>query len=210
MEAICQCYWYPIYAYLRRSRYSPTDAEDLTQGFFERLICEEAMLGADRERGRLRSYLLGVMKRFLSDDKRHREALKRGGGTHRVSFDEEEAEHRYQQESDHLREPSELFDRAWARDLLCNATDKLRQSFVEGGNAEAFEHLSEFLPLGANSSPYSEVAGKMAVAENVVRLQVHRMRKRYRTLIENEIALTVQDPGQIEAELEHLMAAVGR
>ena len=168
------------------------------------------MLGADRERGRLRSYLLGVLKRFLSDDKRHREALKRGGGTRQISFDEYEAEHRYQGESDHLPEPSALFDRAWATDLLSNATDKLRGSFVQGGNAEAFEHLSEFLPLGANSSPYREVARMMSVTEDVVRLQVHRMRKRYRTLIEEEIALTVMDPGQIDAELEHLMAAIGR
>ncbi|MGK0190637.1 MAG: DNA-directed RNA polymerase specialized sigma24 family protein [Verrucomicrobiales bacterium] len=206
METICQRYWYPIYAYLRHSGHAPPDAEDLTQGFFHRLISEKALLAASEGRGRLRSYLLGVLKHHLSDQKRHNEALKRGGGLKIVSFDETVAEQRYALEPRDLNSPDKLFDRAWAVSVLTDATAKLREAFLEGDNEEGFRHLSEFLPMGDNDTPYRDIANRMGVNEKAVRLQVHRMRQRYRRIIEDEVRQTVADPAEIQEELDHLMA----
>lgn len=209
METICRNYWYPIYAFLRRSGYSPSDAEDLTQGFFHRLISEEAILRADQERGRLRSYLLGVLKRFLSDEQRFHGAIKRGGKQRLISLDELAAEDRYREEPSGEASPAELFDRAWARRLLVEASERLRVSFVEGSNEDAYTYLSEFLPLGDNARSYRDVAIDLGTTEGTVRLQVHRMRQRYRKLILEEVAQTVLDAAEVEAELEYLMAVVG-
>ena len=209
-EDLCQRYWYPIYAFLRRSGHTPADAEDLTQGFFHRLIAERALHTADPAHGRLRSYLLGVLKRLLSDQNRHDMAVKRGGGESLVSFDHTDAEEIYRLEPPDLNSPDRQFDRAWAVRLLANATNRLREDFVQGDNIEAFDHLIEFLPLGENATPYREVAMRMGVEEHVVRLQVHRMRQRYRKLIELEVGQTVRDAGQIIEELAHLMTALGR
>lgn len=209
LENLCERYWYPIYAYLRRSGRTPADAEDLTQSFFQRVVLEKAFHSADQAQGRLRSYLLGVMKRLLSDDKRHREAAKRGGKLQLLSFDDAEAESRYQLEPADTGSPDHFFDRTWARSVLVDASGRLRELFREGGNAESYEHLSEFLPLGENARSYREVAARMGVDEKVVRLQVHRMRQRYRVLIEETVALTVRDPAEVDDELSYLMSAIG-
>lgn len=209
MEIICKSYWYPIYAYLRHSGFAPADAEDLTQGFFFRLINEGALDYARKEMGKLRSYLLGVLKRHLSDQKRHNMALKRGGGQKIISFDAEAAENRYALEPLDRNSPDKMFDRAWAAAVLSDASSKLRTAFIEGDNEDAFVHLSEFLPLGDNATPYREIAARMNVDESVVRLQVHRMRQRYRKFIEEEVGQTVADPGEVKEELEHLMTMMG-
>lgn len=206
MESICQSYWYPIYVYLRRSGHSPSDAEDLTQGFFHRLISEGALATAREEVGRLRSYLLGVLKRHLSDQQRLNRALKRGGAQIIISFEDAGAEARYKLEPRDWDSPDKLFDRAWAVSILTDASDRLRDAFMEGGNENAYNHLSEFLPLGANATSYRDIAVRMGVNERVVRLQVHRMRQRYRLLIQEEVAQTVVDPSEVEGELEHLMS----
>lgn len=210
LETLCQNYWYPVYAYLRRTGQPPPDAEDLTQAFFHRLITERALHTARPEIGRLRSYLLGVLKRLLSDGARHEAALKRGGGKTAVSFDSVTAEENYLGEPHDLNSPDRLFDRAWAERVLVGATTKLHAAFAEGNNAEAFEHLREFLPEGGNATSYREVAARMGVEERVVRLQVHRMRQRYRKLIEDEVRQTVHDPAQVPGELEYLLGLVGR
>jgi RNA polymerase sigma factor (sigma-70 family) len=209
MEAICKSYWYPIYAFLRRIGHAPSDAEDLTQGFFHRLIDEKSLLTANSDLGRLRSFLLGVLKRLLSDHTRHNATLKRGGGHADLSIDETDAEDRYKLEPSDLESPDKLFDRAWAHGILEHAAVKLRVAFEEGDNGEAFHHLQEFLPQGDNATSYRKVAKRMGVNENSVRLMVHRMRQRYRKCIEEEVAQTVTDPGEVEAEIEHLLAAVG-
>ncbi len=209
MEDICRRYWYPIYAFVRRNGYTPLDAEDLTQGFFQRLIGGNALLAARAERGRLRSYFLGMLKRMLSDHERHHAALKRGGGVVEISFDEVVAEDRYRDEPADSDSPDKLFDRAWATGILKSATALLEQAFIEGDNAEAFLHLREFLPQGDNSESYRAVAERMGVQESAVRLMVHRMRQRYRKFIADEVAQTVADPADVGAEIEHLLAAVG-
>lgn len=210
MEAICREYWYPVYAFLRRTGRTPADAEDLTQMFFQRLIEDRALHSVREEFGRLRSYLLGVLKRLLSDQTRHHNAGKRGGTHEIVSFDLLLAEDQYRDEPMDLASPDRLFDRAWAIKVLSDATRKLHEAFVAGDNEEAFEQLKEFLPLGASASSYRDVASRPGIEERVVRLQVHRMRQRYRALVEAGVRETLNDPGGIPDELAHLMALVGR
>lgn len=209
-ETVCKCYWYPIYAYLRYSGHAPPDAEDLTQGFFFRLISEGALTTVRKERGRLRSYLLGVLKRHLSNELRHKRAQKRGGGQEMLSIYTDAAEDRYVKELVDVESPDRMLDRTWAVALLTRATERLSEAFIEGGNEEAFSHLKEFLPLGANATAGSDIARRMNVSESVVRLQIHRMRKRYARLVEEEVALTVSDPSDVQEELDFLMAAIGR
>lgn len=128
METLCEGYWYPIYAFLRRSGYAEPDAEDLTQGFFHRLVTEEALQTACQETGKLRSYLLGVLRRLLSDEARREAAQKRGGGAPHVSFDGLGAEERYAVEPEDIRDPEWLFAQSWARQLLTDVREKLRQA----------------------------------------------------------------------------------
>ena len=210
MEEICRQYWYPIYAFARRNGFSAADAEDLTQTFFQRLIKSETIRAARQERGMLRTFMLSLLKHVIANHYRDAGAAKRGGaGTTTISLDDECAEERYRHEPADGSNPDAIFDRAWAQGVLDAAEKKLRDDFVKAGNPEGYHHLREFLPLCDNATPYAEVAKKLGIAEGTLRLQIHRMRKRYGKLIEEEIAQTVGSPGEVKAELEHLMAVIG-
>ena len=210
LEEVCRAYWYPIYAYVRRSGQMQHDAEDLTQAFFQRLIEERSIHDARAERGRLRAFLLGVLKRLLGDHFEKHAAVKRGGRAKIISFDELDAETRYAHEPADLKSPDSIFDRAWAQRVLETAEATLRSECEGADDLAIFESLREFLPLGENATPYPKVAARLKIEEPTLRLQIHRMRKRYRRHIENEIVQTVSDPAEQKAELEHLMNAMGR
>lgn len=211
MEEICGRYWYPIYAFARRSGFAPHDSEDLTQVFFQRLIASETIHAAQQEKGRLRSFMLGLLKRVIANHVRGAHAEKRGGSPlATISIHDDTAEERYAHEPADIRDPDTIFDRAWAEGVLETAEQKLRDDFAKADNLDSYEQLREFLPLGDNATPYAAVAKKLAIAEGTLRLQIHRMRKRYGALIEEEIAQTVEGPGEVKAELDHLMTAIGR
>ncbi len=210
LEEVCHSYWYPVYSWLRRSGQGQHDAEDLTQAFFLKLIEDRSINRAQMERGRLRAFLLGVLKRTLSDHFHHQHAAKRGGRAQVVSFEDQDAEGRYKLEPSDLKSPDAIFDRAWARRVLESAEEKLGAECGDAGDREVFESLREFLPLGENATPYRKVAARLKIEEGTLRLQIHRMRKRYRKHIEGEIAQTVAEPAEQKAELEHLMTAMGR
>lgn len=204
METICREYWFPIYAYLRRSGRSPHDAEDLTQAFFERLIADDVIQHACRERGRLRTFLLAVLVRLLSDVGRHNAALKRGGGQRLVSFDEMEAEQRYALEPQDSRDPEQIFLRAWAGNLVQGVRGKLREAFEAEGRMEMFRMLDPYLGSEDDQPPYEGLASTLGSSPGAVRLLVHRLRKKFRTLLEGEIARTVMKPEDIAEELNWL------
>lgn len=210
MEELCRQYWYPIYAFARRSGFSPHDAEDLTQVFFQRLITSETIHAAQQEKGRLRSFMLALLKRVIANHVRDAHRQKRGSGTATISMDEMDAEQRYAHEPADVRDPDAMFDRAWAEGVLDSAEQKLRDDFARADNLASFTQLREFLPLGDNATPYAAVAQKLAIAEGTLRLQIHRMRKRFGALIEEEIAQTVDDACEVKAELDHLMTVIGR
>lgn len=210
LEQLCRSYWYPIYAYARRRGLSAEDAEDVTQAFFQNLVSYEVLQDARQEKGRLRGFMLGLLKRVMAKQYRHDTATKRGGANSRViSFQDSAAEARYAVEPVDQGDPDLLFDRAWASDILVSAETQLRADYVKAENVETFEALREFLPLGDNVTPYAAVARRLGIAEATLRLQIHRMRKRYGKLIEAAIAQTVSSPEELKAELAHLMAVIG-
>lgn len=210
MEEICRQYWYPIYAFARHRGFSAMDAEDLTQTFFQRLITSETIQAAQKEKGLMRSFMLSLLKRVISNHVRDATAEKRGGSfTATLSLDDHTAEERYARELADQSDPDTIFDRAWAEGVLAAAEKKLRADFAKADNLEGYEQLREFLPLGDNVTPYAAAAKKLGIAEGTLRLQIHRMRKRYGKLIEEEIAQTVSSPEEVKAELAHLMAVIG-
>ncbi|MCB1085748.1 MAG: sigma-70 family RNA polymerase sigma factor [Verrucomicrobiae bacterium] len=210
MEEICRQYWYPVYAFNRRQGFGEADAEDLTQDFFRALVTRETIQAAREEKGRLRSFMLNMLREMNANHRRSRATEKRGGRAVIVSLDETDAEERYRHEPAGITDPARLFDRAWAERLLAAATERLREDFEEGDNLEDFEQLREYLPLGDQGTPYAAAAAKLGVKEGALRLQIHRMRKRYAKHLEAEIAQTVADPAEQKAELAYLLEVVGR
>ena len=204
MEEICKNYWFPIYAYLRRSGRSAHDAEDITQAFFQQLIADEAIKNARQDRGKLRSFLLMVLVRLLSDQGRHDKAQKRGGGHAVLSFDAMEAEERYTHEPQDVRDPEKIFLHAWAGDVLYGVHSRLKSAFKDEGRLEMFEALDPYLGSEDTQPPYEELAIKLSSTPGAVRLLVHRLRKKFRTLLEREIAKTVMRQEDIQEELAWL------
>lgn len=206
LESICTRYWYPIYAFLRRSGHGQHDAEDLTQAFFARLVSDEAIQTVRREQGKLRSYLLGVLKRVIADHLRHGSAEKRGGGKTHVSFDQMAAEERYAHEPQDVRDPEWLFTHAWAHELFASVQGKLRDAFCETGRAEAFEALLPFVTCDAAPPSQRELAQRLGVSSTAAGVVVFRLREKFRALLREEVAQTVLTADEIPVEMAWLQS----
>jgi RNA polymerase sigma-70 factor (ECF subfamily) len=208
MSALCGQYWFPIYAFARSRGLPPERAEDLTQGFFAHLLEKEALQRVDPERGRFRSFLLASFKNFLSDERTRDAAQKRGGGLTPVSLDAGAAEHRYALEPAHERTPERLFERQWALTLIERALSRLRDRYTRTGRQDQFDELRVFLSGEKRPVPYSEVARRLGLTELAVKVAVHRLRKRFRDALRDEIAQTVTSDREIDAELRSLYSAL--
>ncbi len=198
---ICECYWYPIYAFLRRSGQGSSNAEDLTQVFFQRLIERDTLKALQPEGGKLRSFLLGCLKQTLSDHARHGNAQKRGGLIPHVSFDEMEAEERYQHEPQDTRDAEWLFTRAWAHEIFDKVRAKLKISFVQSRSPETFDALLPHISLGDEPPSYREIAKKIGGSTANARILVFRLREKFRDLLREEVALTVSTPEDVTLEM---------
>jgi RNA polymerase sigma-70 factor (ECF subfamily) len=207
MERLCQIYWYPIYAYLRRRGFDRNDAKDLTQGFFFYLVKKNVVQAADPEKGRFRSFLLGSLKNFVSNEEGRQRAQKRGGAMQLLSLDEEVAEGRYAHEPSDNRSPEKLFDRRWALTVLDEASRRLELDFRKAGAEREFAELKSFLNSDRGLA-YAELSARLNRSEIALRSTVSRMRKRFRGFLLEVIKETVSDPAQVEAELNHLKAAL--
>jgi RNA polymerase sigma factor (sigma-70 family) len=210
LARLCQTYWYPLYAYVRRRGYSPPDAEDSTQEFFARLLAHNWVGRADREKGRFRSFLLTAMKRFLADEWDKARAQKRGGGVPLVPLQFDTAETRYGMEPVDNVTPEQSFERRWALTLLDEVLKQLRAEYQQEGKTELFAELNPCLIGDRTAQPYAELAEKLGVSEGAVKSAVHRLRQRYRQLLRDEIAQTVDGPGEVDEELHHLFAVLAR
>jgi len=206
LEELCRLYWYPLYAYARRRGQTKEDAEDLTQTFLAGLIQKNSFTGLQPARGRFRAFLLAAFKNFLANEWDKARAQKRGGGA-ALSLDWQDADTRYRIEPVDNLSPDKLYDRAWAVLLLEQVVTRLRDECVADGKAELFEQLREFLMVGKSAVPYPAVAVALSLNEGAVRVAVHRLRRRYRELLREEIAQTLADPAQIEAEMQALLSA---
>jgi RNA polymerase sigma factor (sigma-70 family) len=208
MEDLCNSYWYPIYAFLRRSGRDAPDAEDLTQEFFQQLITGNALLSARQEAGKLRSFLLGVLKRLISDHVRHENTQKRGGARTHVSFDAMQADERYALEPMDNRDPDWLFTHAWAQELLAGVREKLRAAYQVTGRAGVFEVLLPFLIWDHEPPSHREIALQIGSSEANSRIMIHRLRAKFRELLRNEVAVTVLTPEEIPEELAWLQGVL--
>ena len=206
LVSLCESYWYPLYAYLRRRGYSSDQAQDLTQEFFVRVIEGRYLDRAEPEKGRFRAFLLTSLKFFVADEEDRRRAHKRGGGMV-VPLEFSSGEERYQREPAHDETPERIYERRWALSVLDRVVEKLRNEFVQHGRPDHFERLKVFL-LGQSDAPYAALAREMNTTEGALKVAIHRLRKRYRELFRQEIADTVADPSAVESELRHLVAVL--
>jgi DNA-directed RNA polymerase specialized sigma24 family protein len=208
LVSLCEKYWYPLYAYLRRRGYPADRAQDLTQDFFIRILEGRYLDRADQEKGRFRSFILTSLKFFVADEEDRSRAQKRGGGTI-LPLEFRSGEDRYQREPVHDETPERIFERRWALSVLDGVVERLRSEFVQHGRAEHFDRLKVFL-LGQPDAPYAALASEMKTSEGALKVAIHRLRKRYRELFRQEIADTVADPAEVESELRFLAAVLSK
>ena len=208
LEQLCRTYWYPLYAYVRRRGNAPEDAQDLTQEFFARLLEKQWLEGVEKNGSRFRSFLLNALNGFLANQYDRASAAKRGGGRQALSLDAEQAEHRYSLEPATNETPEKVFDRRWALTVLDRGLGRLKDETTASGKARQFELLNRFLSHEPDAGEYAATAAELGVTAGGVGVSVHRLRQRYRELVRAEIAETVADPAQVDAEMEELFAAL--
>lgn len=202
---LCQDYWYPLYAYVRRRGYNPHDAEDLTQDFFRRLLTKSMLEGISREGGKFRSFLLTALNRFLCNQWERAQAQKRGGGSLILSLDDD-AEERYQLEPADNITPERLFEKRWAFAVLDQVARTLQREYQEKGKARLFQKLQPLLIGGEDLQSYASMAQDLNLSESAVKVSAHRLRKRYAELLREEISRTVGTTAEVQEELRHLLA----
>ncbi len=208
MEKLCHAYWYPLYAYVRRTGQSHEDAADLTQGFFAVLVEKELLTRADPERGRLRNFLLTALQRFLRDDWRSQNRQKRGGGVEMISIDEVTAEGLYAREPVDTTTPETLYHRRWALTLLERTVVALRDDYHAQGKAAVFDALKPALTEDPDAESSAALAASLGMSDGAVRVAMHRLRARYRQRLLEEVAASMD--AQTEAEVDEEINALFR
>jgi RNA polymerase sigma-70 factor (ECF subfamily) len=207
LAKLCQAYWHPLYAYVRRRGHSPEDAQDLTQSFFAQLLEHRAVAKVNPDKGRFRSFLLASLNHFLSDEWDKARAQKRGAGKV-VSLDTESAESWLRQQPSGNLSPEKAFELRWAITLLEQVYQRLEEEHRQQGKAELFEALRTTLAGPGNSAPYAELAPRLGLQAGAVKVAVHRLRQRYRALLRQTIAETVGSEAEVEEELRYLLRIV--
>jgi RNA polymerase sigma-70 factor (ECF subfamily) len=207
LAELCQTYWPPLYAYIRRQGRDSHEAEDLTQEFFSRLLEKNYLADADPGKGKFRSFLLAALKHFLANEWDRARAQKRGGGHTVVALDALTAEARGRIEPADNSTPDKAYDRQWALTVLDHALKRLRLEFSDAGRERLFDELKGFLTGDEPGQSHAAIAVKCAMSEGAVKVAVHRLRRRYRDLLREEVAQTVAAPEEIDGEIRELFAA---
>jgi RNA polymerase sigma factor (sigma-70 family) len=210
LSRLCETYWYPLYAYARRSGHSAHDAQDLTQSFFARILEENWMAKPDPQRGRFRSFLLASMRHFILNEWKKENRQKRGGGQTILSLNDDSAENRYQLEPIEKKTPETMFERNWALSLLDGVLAKLEQEYSREGKTEWMLVMRPALTSDRGSIDYADMAAKLGMTETAARVAVHRLRQQYRRLIRAEVAHTVAAPEEVDAEIGHLFRSLSQ
>ena len=205
LEELIRAYWFPLYAFIRRQGNGPQQAEDLTQGFFAHLLEKEGLTTVDRSKGKFRSFLLTALKNFMSDQRDRVRAVKRGGNRQLLSLDALEAEAHYTKELADTMTPERLFERSWALSVLNQVVLRLEREYAERGKTVAFQALRHSLDGQADGQSHAEIAGQLGMSEGAVRVMAHRMRRRYRELLRDEILQTVAEAELVDEEIRYLL-----
>jgi DNA-directed RNA polymerase specialized sigma24 family protein len=210
LAQLCKMYWPPIYSFIRRRGYTPSDAQDLTQSFFAFFLRTKAYARTDPLHGKFRSFLLASVKNFLSDNWDRDQAIRRGGGYQFVSLDQETAEAFYDAASASDSPAEHLFEIRWAKSLTAAALNALREELQVEGKIQLFEQLKDFL-IGSSVLPsYDEASARTGLPRATVKTHVHRLRQHYREIVRREVARTVSSPHEIDEELHYLCTILAR
>jgi len=208
LEKLCRTYWPPLYAYIRRDGHDPTEAQDLTQEFFARLLEKKYLRLADPDRGKFRAFLLKSLKHFLVNEWEKARTQKRGGGQCVIPLDAEIAESRYAAEPVQALTLDQVYEKRWAVTLIEAVLARLRGNYEADGRLPVFETLKGFIWGDQSTLSYAEAASQLGLTEGALKVAVHRLRGRYRELLRAEIAKTVATPGEVDEELQHLIAVL--
>jgi DNA-directed RNA polymerase specialized sigma24 family protein len=209
LAALCGEYWYPLYAFVRRKGYDAEIAQDLVQGFFTRLLEKRDLDSVDRGKGKFRSFLMAACTHYLANQIDHERAKKRGGGLVAISIDARTAEGRYGCEPAHQLTAERLFEKQWALTLLDRVLERLEAEMNHAGKSRQFAALKPALLGGAARAPFARIATELGVSEDAARAAAHRLRRRYRDLLRDEVARTLHDSADVEEEIAALFAALG-
>lgn len=207
MDELARAYWFPLYAYLRRKGNPPAQAEDLVQGFFARLLEKDVLAAADRSRGRFRSFLLASLNHYLANEWDKARAAKRGGGVRAISLEGMDAESRYAAEPVDAMTPERVFERRWALAVLDQVLEHLREDYRRRGQGELLAALEPTL-VGQSAETYAQVGDRLGLSEAAVKVAAHRLRRRYRELLREEIAQTVSEASLVDEEIRQLLASL--
>ena len=208
LERLCATYWYPIFAFLRRSGHDPADAQDLAQSYFAHLLGKGRLASVDPAKGRFRSFLIASLKNFLANEHDKLQTIRRGGRVRFLHIDAENSEQRYKFEPFHELTPDKLFERTWARATLDAVLRRLRQDYHGQGKGEIFESLQVYLAGDKGVAPYAETAIRLGQSEGAIKMAVLRMRRRFGELLRTEIAQTLSSPEEVDEEIRSLFMAV--
>jgi RNA polymerase sigma-70 factor (ECF subfamily) len=210
LARLCRAYWYPLYAFVRRRGHAAEDAKDLTQEFFSRLLEKNWIADADKTKGRFRTFLLSAMTHFLADERDKSRAVKRGGGVPLLTLDGDDARARYLREPADSDTPEKIFELNWALTVLDQVLRRLRDEHERAGRGQWFAALYPCLVGDRASQPYASLAATLGVSEGTIKSAVHRLRQRYRQILREEIASTVDGPEAVDEELRYLATVLGR
>ena len=209
LARLCAAYWYPVFAFVRRQGHSLQDAQDLTQGFFARLIEKGDLADADRSRGRFRAFLLTACRHFLANERDREQAQKRGGGQRGVPIDVAAAEARYQRALAHSETPERLYERQWCLTLLAGVLDDLRAQYAAAGKERVFDRLKGFLTEAGGDETHADASSDLGMSAGAVKVAVHRLRTRYREALRRRVADTVASDQEVEDEIGQLLRTLG-
>jgi RNA polymerase sigma factor (sigma-70 family) len=210
LSELCRAYWYPIYAYIRRTGHEADAAQDLTQEFFAAWLERDLLQSVAADKGRFRSFLLAACKNFLANHRQQVRALKRGENRMLVSLDLRDAEGRYLREPSHELTAERLYDRRWALTLLENVLARLGAEMEQAGKKPLFDRIAPALLGTGGSAPYAVIGAELGMTEGAVKVAAHRLRGRYRQLLSDEVGSTIDDCERVDEEIRDLFAALGQ
>lgn len=207
LAELCETYWFPVYAFIRRGGRNPDDAKDLTQSFFTRVLEKHYFAEARQDRGKFRSFLLTAVTHFLANEHDWHSAKKRGGGQHLLPLQFDDGEQTFLREPVDTITPERLYERRWSLAVIDAAMQRLRKEYEQSDRAELFGRLQPYL-TGEEPASYAELAGELSSTEGALRVAVHRLRRQFASSLRAVVAETVQRPDDVEGELRHLLKAV--
>jgi len=204
LTELCEKYWYPLYAYVRKRVPGMQEAQDLTQAFFAKLLDKNYVADADPQRGKFRTFLLSSLAHFLANEWDKARAKKRGGDHVHLSLDFHDGERRFSQEPTTPLTAERVYDRHWGLALLGQVLTRLREEYAAAGKEAVFARLEQHITPGEHAASYAEAAEELQMSNGAVKVAVHRLRRRYGELLRVEIAQTVADPGDVDQEIRGL------